>query len=124
MLCVEGGYLICQVRLMLFTATLAENYTPHRYFLILMTFFKQKFATLTTVGILLTKELLYSSTKSVKLKAYLNQIADRLTENSTLEDVYEQLSLLADIDESEYQVEKGEILTQKEVEERSKEWLR
>jgi hypothetical protein len=89
-----------------------------------MTFFKQKFATLTTVGILLTKELLYSSTKSVKLKAYLNQIADRLTENSTLEDVYEQLSLLADIDESEYQVEKGEILTQKEVEERSKEWLR
>jgi hypothetical protein len=85
---------------MLFTATLAENYTPHRYFLILMTFFKQKFATLTTVGILLTKELLYSSTKSVKLKAYLNQIADRLTENSTLEDLYEQLSLLADIDES------------------------
>nr|MBI1231252.1 hypothetical protein [Cytophagales bacterium] len=62
--------------------------------------------------------------KSVKLKAYLNQIADRLTEDSTLEDVYEQLSLLADIDESEEQVEKGEILTQKEVEERSKEWLR
>ncbi len=72
----------------------------------------------------MTKELLYSSMKSVKLKAYLNQIADRLTEDSTLEDVYEQLSLLADIDESEEQVEKGEILTQKEVEERSKEWLR
>ncbi|WP_234364218.1 hypothetical protein [Lunatibacter salilacus] len=68
--------------------------------------------------------MLYSSMKSVKLKAYLNQIADRLTEDSTLEDVYEQLSLLADIDESEEQVEKGEILTQKEVEERSKEWLR
>ncbi|MCC5938077.1 MAG: hypothetical protein JJU34_12415 [Lunatimonas sp.] len=62
--------------------------------------------------------------KAVKLKAYLNQIADRLTEDSTLEDLYEQLSLLADIDESEEQVEKGEILTQKEVEERSKEWLK
>lgn len=87
-------------------------------------FVKQKFAILTTVGTLLTKELLYSSMKSVKLKAYLNQIADRLTEDSTLEDVYEQLSLLADIDESEEQVEKGEILTQKEVEEQSKEWLK
>ena len=62
--------------------------------------------------------------KEVKLKEYLNQIADRLTEDSTLEDVYEQLSLLADIDESEEQVEKGEVLTQKEVEEKSKEWLK
>ena len=62
--------------------------------------------------------------KEVKLKEYLNQIADRLTEDSTLEDVYEQLSLLADIDESEEQVDKGEILTQKEVEERSKERLK
>lgn len=62
--------------------------------------------------------------KEAKLKEYLNQIADRLTEDSTLEDVYEQLSLLADIDESEEQVEKGEILSQKEVEEQSKEWLK
>ena len=61
--------------------------------------------------------------KEVKLKEYLKQIADRLTKESTLEDVYKQLSLLADIDESEEQVEKGEVLTQKEVEERSKEWL-
>ncbi|HSI75095.1 MAG TPA: hypothetical protein VK957_04355 [Lunatimonas sp.] len=72
----------------------------------------------------MTKELFYSSIKAVKLKAYLNQIADRLTENSTLEDVSEQLSLLADVDESEEQVERGGILTQKEVEERSKEWLK
>jgi hypothetical protein len=62
--------------------------------------------------------------KVVKLKEYLNQIADRLTEDSTLEDVYEQLSLLADIDESEEQVEKCEVLTQKDVEEKSKEWLK
>lgn len=62
--------------------------------------------------------------KEVKLKEYLNQIADRLTKDSTLEDVYEQLSLLADIHDSEEQVEKGEVLSQKEVEERSKEWLK
>ena len=62
--------------------------------------------------------------KQLKLKEYLNQIADRLTEDSTLEDVYEQLSLLADIDESEEQVEKGDILSQKEVEAQSKEWLK
>jgi hypothetical protein len=62
----------------------------------------------------LTKELFYSSIKAVNLKAYLNQIADRLTEDSTLEDVYEQPSLLADIDESEEQVERGKTLTQKD----------
>ncbi len=62
--------------------------------------------------------------KEVKLKEYLNQIADRLTKDPTLEDVYEQLSLLADIDDSEEQVEKEEVLSQKEVEERSKEWLK
>jgi len=62
--------------------------------------------------------------KEEKLKAYLKQIADRLTEDSTLEDVYEQLSLLADIEESEEQVSNGETLTQKEVEEKSNEWLK
>lgn len=62
--------------------------------------------------------------KEEKLKEYLKQIADRLTEDSTLEDVYEQLSLLADIDESEEQVSNGETLTQKEVEEKSNEWLK
>lgn len=58
--------------------------------------------------------------KEVKLKEYLNQIAGRQTEDSTLEDVYEQLSLLADIDESEEQIVNGETLTQKEVKDESK----
>ena len=61
--------------------------------------------------------------KEVALKKYLIQIADRLTPESTLEDVYEQLSLLSDIDESEQQEKKGEILTQKEVQTKSQEWL-
>ena len=59
-----------------------------------------------------------------KLKEHLVQIADRITPESTLEDVYEQLSLLADIEESEEQEQKGDTLTQKEVEQKSKEWLK
>ena len=62
--------------------------------------------------------------KELRLKEYLNQIAERLTESSTLEDVYEQLSLLSDIDDSEEQVENGEVLGQKEVEAQAKEWLK
>ncbi len=59
-----------------------------------------------------------------KLKEHLVQIADRITPESTLEDVYEQLSLLVDIEESEEQEMNGETLTQKEVEEKSKGWLK
>jgi predicted transcriptional regulator len=59
-----------------------------------------------------------------KLKEHLVQIADRITPESTLEDVYDQLSLLADIEESEEQEQKGETLTQIEVEEKSKKWLK
>lgn len=62
--------------------------------------------------------------KEVALKKYLIQIADKLTPESTLEDVYEQLSLLSDIDESEQQEKNGETFSQKEVEHISKEWLR
>jgi hypothetical protein len=62
--------------------------------------------------------------KEVALKKYLIQIADKLTPESTLEDVYEHLSLLSDIDESEQQEKNGEVLTQKEVQARSREWLR
>jgi len=59
-----------------------------------------------------------------KLKDHLIQIAYKLTPESTLEDVYEQLSLLSDIEESEKQFDTGETLTQSEVEKKSKEWLR
>jgi len=59
-----------------------------------------------------------------KLKEHLIQIADRLTSESTLEDVYEQLALLADIEISEQQEEDGQVLTQSEVELQSREWLK
>jgi hypothetical protein len=59
-----------------------------------------------------------------KLKEHLIQIAYKLTSESTLEDVYDQLSLLTDIEESEHQEQTGDVLTQEEVEQRAKEWLR
>ncbi len=59
-----------------------------------------------------------------RLKEHLTQIAEKLIPDSTLEDVYDQLSLLADIEESENQERNGERLSQKEVEERAKEWLK
>ena len=62
--------------------------------------------------------------KQVALKKYLIQIAEKLSPDSTLEDVYEQLSLLSDIDESEQQEKNGETLSQKDVQTISKEWLR
>lgn len=57
------------------------------------------------------------------LKDHLIQIADRLTSESTLEDVFEQLSLLSDIETSEQQEKTGETLSHQEVEEASKAWL-
>ena len=62
--------------------------------------------------------------KSEKIKEYLRQIADNVTPETQLEDIYEQLSLLSDIDESEEQELKGETLTQDQAEEQSKAWLK
>lgn len=58
-----------------------------------------------------------------KLKEHLIQIADQLTPESTLEDVFEQLSLLSDIEISEQQEKAGETLSHREVKEASKAWL-
>ena len=44
--------------------------------------------------------------KKVALKKYLIEIANKLTPETTLEDVYQHLSLLSDIDESEQQEKK------------------
>lgn len=62
--------------------------------------------------------------KPEKIKEYLKQIAENVTPETQLEDIYEQLALLSDIDESEEQEQKGEFFTQDQVEEKSKEWLK
>ena len=58
------------------------------------------------------------------LKKHLLEIAEKLTSESTIEDVYQHLSMLADIDESEDQEKKGEVITQNEVREASGKWLK
>lgn len=62
--------------------------------------------------------------KDVKLKKHLIKIANNLTPQSTLEDVYEQLAMLSDIEESEQQEKAGEVFSQQEVRSESKEWLK
>ncbi|MBS1554030.1 MAG: hypothetical protein JSU09_03815 [Bacteroidetes bacterium] len=61
---------------------------------------------------------------SEKLKEYLLQIADNVQESTKLDDIYDQLALLADIEESEEQEKRGEVLTHAEVVSKSKEWLK
>jgi hypothetical protein len=62
--------------------------------------------------------------RSEKLKQYLLEIAEKIDENTDLEDIYAQLALLADIDESEEQEKNGEVHSQEEVEKMAKEWLK
>jgi hypothetical protein len=62
--------------------------------------------------------------KGEKLKEYLLQIANQINEKTKLEDIYEQLSLLSDIDQSEQDEKNGQVLTHEGVAERSKEWLK
>lgn len=59
-----------------------------------------------------------------RLKAYLSHIAESITSDTTLEDVYEQLSLLNDIDDAEEMERNGEVLSQDEVESKSRKWLK
>ena len=41
---------------------------------------------------------------SEKLKEYLHQVADQVKEETSLEDVYDQLAMLSDIDEAKAEV--------------------
>lgn len=52
----------------------------------------------------------------IKQQEHLIQIANKLTPESTLEDVYDQLALLEDIEISEQQESNNEVFTQVEVE--------
>ena len=62
--------------------------------------------------------------QSTRIKEYLLQIADRVTPETTLEDIYNQLALLADIEESENEAQGGKVFTQDQVEQKAKEWLK
>lgn len=58
------------------------------------------------------------------LKEHLNTIAGQLTADSTLEDVYEQLALLADIEKSEQDEQAKRVFTTSEVKERLTQWVK
>ena len=58
--------------------------------------------------------------QSTKIKEYLLQIADKVTPETTLEDIYNQLALLSDIEESENEVNEGKVFTQDQVEQKAK----
>lgn len=61
---------------------------------------------------------------SEKLKEHLLQIAGDVKEDTRLDDIYDQLALLVDIEESEEQVMRGDFISQQEVVEKSKKWLK
>ncbi len=59
-----------------------------------------------------------------KIKQSLLEIANRVNSSTTIEDVYEQLALLADIEKSEEQEKQGKVFTHKEVVKKAKKWLK
>ncbi len=61
---------------------------------------------------------------SIKIKQSLIEIASRVTSTTTLEEVYEQLALLADIEKSEKQEKEGKVFSHAEVEKKAKKWLK
>lgn len=62
--------------------------------------------------------------EATRLKQYLLEIADKVQDDTELEDIYQQLSLLNDIDISEQQVINGETVPQSEVIKQSERWLK
>jgi hypothetical protein len=61
---------------------------------------------------------------SEKLREHLLQIADGIKTDTRLEDIYEQLALLEDIEESEEEEKKGQTIPHEDVIKRSAEWLK
>jgi hypothetical protein len=61
---------------------------------------------------------------SEKIKEYLLQIAGNVNKETQLDDIYEQLALLNDIDEAEEEEKRGDVLSHHEVISRSAQWLK
>jgi predicted transcriptional regulator len=61
---------------------------------------------------------------SEKIKEYLLQIAGNVNQETKLDDIYEQLALLNDIDESEEEEKKGKVLSHQEVTSQASQWLK
>lgn len=62
--------------------------------------------------------------ETIKLKTYLSEITENVTEQTTVEEVFRQLKLLLDIEQSEWQEKKGLVYTHEEVKKEAEEWLK
>jgi len=58
------------------------------------------------------------------IKNSLLEIASKVNRNTTIEEVYEHLALLNDIEKSEEQEKDGKILTHKALKNKAKKWLK
>lgn len=58
------------------------------------------------------------------LKESLLHIAEKIDSNTSIEDVFKELSYIADVDESEQQEESGQTLLQEEVKLMAKKWVK
>jgi len=58
------------------------------------------------------------------LKESLLHIAEKIDSNTSIEDVFKELSYIADVDESEQQEESGQTLSQEEVKLMAKKWVK
>jgi predicted transcriptional regulator len=61
---------------------------------------------------------------TTSIKKYLLEIASNVNSNTTIEDVYEQLALLNDIEKSAEQEKQGKVFTHNEVKNKAKKWLK
>ena len=58
------------------------------------------------------------------VKEYLSEIASKIDDNTTLEQVYDLLSLLEDVDQSEKDIEAGEVIKNDDAKKISQQWLK
>ena len=58
------------------------------------------------------------------LQDYLLNIAQKVTEETTVEDIFEQFQMLLDIEESEQQIENGLVYTQEQIKQEANVWLK
>ncbi len=60
----------------------------------------------------------------IKLKQTLLELASKIKPSTTLEEVYEQLALLSDIETSEMEVKRGKTITHEELKRSAKKWVK
>ena len=62
--------------------------------------------------------------ETIQLKTYLTEITDNVTEQTTVEEVFNQLKLLLDIEQSEWQEKEGLVYSHEDVKLEAEQWLK